>query len=324
MTHGGTSGNPQIQIEGSRNAPLQHVSLAPAKGAFMSETIYETVTSTIIAALNRGVVPWKKPWSTISSLPTNATSKKAYRGINVFLLGLMPYTDHRWLTFKQAEELGGRVKAGERSTMIVFWKQWEPPKPEDNQEEQSRKRVPILRYFRVFNVEQCEGLSIAELYVPKPLQPHERIERAEVLVRSMPSPPSIREGGNAAWYRPADDVVQIPEIGRFDSADSYHGTLFHELTHSTGHVTRLNRPAVNEKVCFGSGEYSKEELVAEMGSAFCANICGLDTTLTEGSASYIQGWLNVLKADRKAVVIAAAQAQKAADYIRGIDYNRAS
>jgi antirestriction protein ArdC len=288
----------------------------------MSETLYESVTSTIIAALKRGVVPWKKPWSTISSLPTNAVTRRPYRGVNVFLLGLLPYIDHRWLTFKQADELGGTVRSGERSTMIVFWKQWQPTSASEAEEQTPPKRqIPILRYFRVFNAEQCDGLKLPELYQPKPLEPHERIERAEVLIKSMVSRPEIREGGQAAWYRPADDLVQVPEIGRFSSADHYYGTLFHELGHATGHISRLNRPAVTGQISFGSGEYSKEELVAEMTSAFCSSICGLDNVLTEDSASYINGWLKVLKADPKAVVIAATQAQKAADYIRGIDYS---
>ncbi len=284
----------------------------------MKLTVYEIVTNTILTALDRGVVPWRKPWNTGGALPENAISRKTYRGVNILLLSMSPYVDHRWLTFKQVEERGGRVKPGERSTVVVFWKQWQPPDGEDA-EEPKKRQIPLLRYFQVFNAEQCEGLGLPALYAPVAEQPNQRIARAEVLVDSMPNPPQIREG-KSAWYRPSDDLVQIPPLRTFASADSYYGTLFHELAHSTGHAHRLNRAGVAEVAQFGSGEYSKEELVAELTSAFCCATVALDNSVIEDAASYIQGWLTILKADPKAVVIAAAQAQKAADYIRGVTY----
>lgn len=286
----------------------------------MSQTIYETVTSTIMTALKKGVVPWRKPWNVQSSSAVNAVSNKAYRGVNVFLLGLSSFTDHRWLTLKQAADLGGRVVQGQKATMVVFWKHWEPKEPDTEADHGSRKRIPILRYYSVFNVEQCAGLNVPALYIPVPLNENQRIERADLLVKSMPDPPSIKEGGRAAWYKPADDLVQIPPIRSFDSADSYYATLFHELGHATGHERRLNRSGVMGEIRFGSGEYSKEELVAEMTSAFCCATVSLDNSLMADSASYIGGWLSVLRNDPKAVVIAAAQAQKAADHIRGVTY----
>jgi antirestriction protein ArdC len=286
----------------------------------MRLTIYESVTNTIIAALKKGVVPWRKPWQSISAVPVNAISNRPYRGVNVLLLGMSPYSDNRWLTFKQVQERGGTVKQGMKSTMVVFWKRWEPPADQESDEQAARKQVPLLRYFNVFNAEQCENHGLPALYEPTPLNDHQRIERAEVLARSMPSPPKIVEQGSAAWYKPSQDLVQVPPIAAFKTADAYYATLYHELGHASGHESRLNRPGVISEIQFGSGEYSKEELVAELTSAFCCATVGLDNSLLGDAASYIDGWLRVLKNDPKAVVIAAAQAQKAADYIRGVTY----
>ncbi len=297
----------------------RHRSSAELTAGGSAVNIYESVTTTILEALDRGVVPWRKPWDASASLPVNAVSNRAYRGVNVFLLSVIPYTDHRWLTFKQVQEKLGNVRPGERSTMVVFWKRWEPAKEED-QEEATKPHAPLLRYFNVFNVEQCEGLGLPELYIPERLADHQRIALAEQLVGSMREPPTIREGGQTAWYRPSVDTVQIPPLKAFQSADAYYATLFHELGHATGHEKRLNRSGVTGDIQFGSGEYSKEELVAELTSAFCCATVSLDNSLLADSASYIQGWLSVLKADQKAVVIAAAQAQRAADYIKGVTY----
>ncbi len=232
---------------------------------------------------------------------------------------MSPYADPRWLTFKQVQERGGGVRPGEKSTMVIFWKRWEPPVSEDP--ERPVSQVPLLRYYNVFNVEQTEGLEMPELYVPPPMAEHQRIQRAELLVQAMSDPPKILEQGSAAWYRPTDDLVQLPPLKAFATADAFYGTLFHELGHATGHQRRLNRPAVTGSIHFGSGTYSKEELVAELTSAFCSATVSLDTSMIDSAASYIQGWLSVLKADPKAVVIAAAQAQKAADFIRGVSYD---
>ncbi len=282
----------------------------------MKLTIYETVTNTIIEALKRGVVPWKKPWTTAAA-PVNGLTHRAYRGVNVLLLSLSPYTDHRWFTLKQVNEKGGRVKTGERATMVVFWKQWQPPA--DDEEQPKPRPKPVLRYFHVFNAEQCEELGLPELHHPSETA-HQRIERAELMVESMSNPPRIREG-KAAWYSPSDDLVQVPPLKAFETADLYYSTLFHELGHATGHEQRLNRPAVMGEVQFGSGVYSHEELVAELTSAFCCATASLDNSLLENSASYIDSWLKVLRGDPKMVVIAATQAQRACDYIKGITYN---
>lgn len=285
----------------------------------MSNRIYESVTEKIIAALERGVVPWRKPWHTGVQLPVNVKTNRQYRGINAFLLAMAPYQDHRWLTMKQAGELGGRIRKGEKSAMVVFWKHWNPP-PNTDEEEAKRRSVPLLRSYLVWNAEQCEGLNLPPLLTVWPVAEVERIARADDLVRLMPCPPEIRETGKAAWYSPSQDLVQVPPLSTFESADSFYATLFHELGHATGHANRLGRNGVTGEARFGSGEYSKEELVAELTSAFCCATVGLDHALIEDSASYLQGWLRVLRDDPKAMVVAAAQAQKATDWIMGIRY----
>lgn len=284
----------------------------------MKCTIYETVTNTIIAALKRGVVPWKKPWSGEATLPCNAITQRAYRGVNVLLLSICPYSDPRWLTLEQIGEKGGRVKPCEKPVMVVFWKRWQPS-TEDENSETVQRQVPLLRYFRVFNAEQCEELGLPKRYIQHE-EDHKPIERAELLLKHMPNPPMIEEG-SSPLYRPSTDVVQIPPIGNFKTPESYYATLFHELGHASGHAKRLSRPGVTEAHQFGSGAYSKEELVAELASAFCCASIALDNSLVDDAASYIDGWLKVLKSDPKAVVIAAAQAQRAADYIKGVTYD---
>lgn len=287
-------------------------------GARMQNTsLYESVTNRITAALEQGVVPWKKPWDTTNSLPVNAITQKPYRGVNTFLLGLSPYTDHRWLTFRQAQELGGHVRKGEQSSQIVFWKSFEM---EEDEEGNRSRRPPLLCSYLVFNAEQCEGLNLPELPKRRNIGEDERTAKAEVLVASMPDPPEIQRTGTKAYYVPSQDLVRVPPIYRFRSANHFYATLFHELSHSTGHATRLNRKGVTETVNFGSEVYSQEELVAELGSAFCCALLGLDNSLIEDSASYIASWLEVLKHDTKLLIYAASQAQKAADYIRGVTY----
>jgi antirestriction protein ArdC len=281
--------------------------------------LYSSVTQTILDALERGVVPWRKPWRSFNSLPVNAISNRPYRGVNAFLLGITPYTDHRWLTFKQVTEQGGNVRKGEKASLAVFWKLWEPNDSNSNEDETKRqKRVPILRHYSLFNAEQCENLSLPELYQPQEAKRHQRIQRAEQIIAEMPNPPTIAEGGGSAWYRPSTDHVQVPKFESFSSPDSYYAVLMHELGHATGHQDRLNRKGVTGTIQFGSGDYSQEELVAELTSAFLCAKAGLDNSLLADSASYIDGWLDVLNNDRKAVVYAAAQAQKAADYITSV------
>lgn len=280
--------------------------------------IYDAVTNAVLKALESGVIPWRKPWDPCHALPANAVTNRPYRGVNVLLLGMAPYKDHRWLTVKQANELGGTVRKGERGSMAIFWKLWET-EPEETDD--AVRKVPILRYYTLFNVEQCDGLDLAEPYQSPPLDDVERCARAQLLVDGMPDPPTITERGHSAWYKPAEDLVQVPKREAFRSLDHYFATLFHELGHATGHERRLNRKGVQGPIQFGSEDYSQEELVAELTSAFCCATVGLNNSLIGDAASYVSGWLRVLRDDPKAVVIAAAQAQKAADLIKGVEYS---
>lgn len=286
-----------------------------AGGALLSGNLYEIVTLKILEALGKGVVPWKRPWSQSVQLPCNALTNKPYRGVNIMLLGMSPWADNRWLTHRQAQGVGGKVIKGEKASLVVFWKYSEP------QNDEEERRPPVLRYYNVFNVEQVEGLEIAPLPTPVTLPDDARYQRAEVLATSMINPPTYEERGKDAWYCPARDLIRPPKRRSFDTIDSYFAVRYHELAHSTGHASRLNRRGVVEAVNFGSELYSKEELVAELTSSFCCATVGLDNSLIQTSASYIESWLKVLRFDPKMVVFAAAQAQKATDYIKGVNYD---
>ncbi len=276
---------------------------------------YQLVTDRILEALNRGTVPWRKPWKGREQLPCNALTKRPYHGINLLLLGLSPFVDHRWLTLRQANEAGGQIKRGEKSTLVVFWKQFEV-EPEQEGDGSRKRTIPLLRYFLLFNVEQCVGLTVTPLETSA--RPTDvRIAAAEQIVQSMPLPPRIVEGGAVASYQPGPDLVRMPRLSDFESPESYYATLFHELTHATGHARRLDRTGVTGTIEFGSCDYSREELIAELGSAFLCAESGIDNSTIGNAASYIDGWLRALSYDPKAIVTAAGQAQKAADFVLG-------
>lgn len=272
--------------------------------------VYQIVTDRIIQQLEKGVIPWQKPWSA-SGAPRNLVSKKPYQGMNYFMLG---NTGENWfLTFNQAKKLGGKVKKGSSGYPVVFWKFLEV----EDRETGEIKRVPLLRYFTVFALRDVEGIERAEPAVAeqKNMNP---IEEAEKIIAGMPNCPKIEHGGDRAFYRPRQDFIRLPEVRDFVNMQEYYSTAFHELAHSTGHESRLNRPEVMDFTGFGSHKYSKEELVAEMGAAFLAGHAGFVDRTIENSAAYLQGWLNVLKSDNKMLVHAAGKAQKAADYILNI------
>jgi antirestriction protein ArdC len=285
----------------------------------MSLDVYGIVTEQIVKALDEGTVPWHRPWDAAAGAPRNAVSKKAYRGINVWLLGLFGarYESNYWLSYKQAQQLGGNVRKGEKALQVIFWKVETVRKgdPDENGDAPTGRRF-ILRYYNVWNVEQCDlpERIWAKLVPPKAPQ-WDRIERAEVIVAAMPKAPTIREGGEQAYYVAASDVVNMPKRDRFKVPAEYYSTLFHELGHSTGHKSRLDRASITDVCPFGSTNYSREELVAEMTAAFLCGVAGIENATVLNSAAYIKGWLGALKNDRKMVVLAAAQAQRAADYI---------
>jgi antirestriction protein ArdC len=271
-------------------------------------SVYEIITGQILAELERGEVPWRKPWHSLP--PANLITKKPYRGINVFLLGFAGNGSQYWLTFNQAKRLGGNVRKGEHGTKIVFWK-CKTRETESADGEIEERKSAFLRYYTVFNLEQTEGLN-ALLTLP----PAFPIESAEEIVKGMPNPPAFEQEARAA-YIPSRDIVTMPSRTAFQSQAEYYSTLFHELTHSTGHAKRLGREGIEKIQPFGSEDYSKEELVAEMGSAMLCGVAGIEQATIGNSAAYLRGWINRLKADSRLLIAAARAAQEAADYIRG-------
>ena len=275
------------------------------------DTLYQSATGKIIRALKQGIVPWRK--SSYVAPARNAVSKKAYRGINQFVLGLNSYRSPYYLSEKQASRLGGRVREGEQPHGVVNWRYWDVMKPDKTGKEPVGD-VQFLRYHLVFNVEQCDGLP--DFPAPPRGAGDEIIARAEATINGMPAKPKIIYDGDRAGYNPLGDTVTVPRRGRFAAPDDFYGTIFHELTHATASPARLGRN--DDWTAFGDKKYSHEELVAEMGSALLCARAGLkDRGLLGKTAAYIAHWLGVLEKNPKILFLAASQAQRAADFILG-------
>ncbi|MGA9776718.1 MAG: zincin-like metallopeptidase domain-containing protein [Verrucomicrobiia bacterium] len=274
----------------------------------MKNQTYDRITDRITALLEKGTVPWHKPWTARTGLPRNFVSKNPYRGINVFLLLAMMYESPFWLTFRQVSRLGGSVRKGEKACPVVFWKQ---TTTEDKESGEQKKKY-LLRFYHVFNISQCDGLKIGT----EPVQENV-IAKPDEVVAGMPQPPAIKHGMAVAFYSPTDDCVGVPVRERFERTEDYYSTVFHELIHSTGHEKRLKRSTLTESAGFGSNPYCKEELIAEMGAAFLCGQAEIAERTIDNSAAYLNGWLEQLRHDKMLIVQAAAQAQKAADFILG-------
>lgn len=275
--------------------------------------VYEMVTERIIAELEKGVIPWEKPWTGVRSGAFNRVSKRPYSLLNQMLL---KHTGE-YATYKQWQDLGGQVKKGEKSEIVVFWKIFETEETNKDTGEKETKKIPLLRYYNVFHISQVEGVE--------PLKPEqlndevEPIEEADKIITDYITREHIEFTecrSNEAYYSPSQDAVVVPMKEQYKVINEYYSTTFHELTHSTGHKNRLNRLETGAVAAFGSETYSKEELVAEIGSASLMNLLGIETVKTfRNSAAYIQSWLQVLRNDNKFIVSASSKAEKAVNYI---------
>ncbi|RZN34378.1 zincin-like metallopeptidase domain-containing protein [Bradyrhizobium sp. Leo121] len=284
-------------------------------------SLYDDITNKIIAELEDGRLPWVQPWDTAAAkaplaMPRNASSRRGYSGINVLILWSAViehgFPGQSWLTFRQALSLGGNVRKGERGTTVVYADRFIP----DNEKKRARETgedaqaIPFLKRFTVFNTAQCESLP-EELTVHVPLPAPDLIEpRLEALIKATGI--DFRIGGNRAFYAPEPDFVQVPPPQAYFEPINWHRTVLHELGHATGHPSRVGRDLSGS---FGTKKYAFEELVAEINAAFCCASLGIVPTVRH--ADYIGSWLEVLREDNRAIVRAASQASKAADWLLG-------
>jgi len=270
----------------------------------------EIITKKIIEQLEKGVIPWVRPWAQ-KHKPINAVTKTCYHGVNFFLLSFTPYAQNCFLTFNQAKNAGGVVKSGEHGYPVVFWT-LRSVDSINKKGEVEEKEIPYMRYYTVFNIEQCELPEKFKELLPKQTE-FNPIEKAESIVSGYKDKPKIINEEHRAFYEVKKDYINMPKRELFTDNNGYYQTLFHELTHSTGHANRLNRN-LPENINRNSDGYSFEELIAELGSAFLCAESGINTTV-ENSARYIKGWLEVLKNDNNFIIKASSKAQKAYDYI---------
>lgn len=282
----------------------------------MKTTVYDIITNMIIERLEQGEIPWRQPWRAATQWPTNLVSKREYRGVNVMVLAMQRRQSPYWLTFKQAQALGGAPKKGEKACPVVFWKFTD----ELDEETGKTEKRAILRYYNVFNVDQCEGLDESKIPQVDEREIDEDFSAwtaAEALISGYQNGPAVDFGHSQACYYPGLDRVEMPKRSTFVDDPAYYSVFFHELGHSTGHPSRLARRQEGERRAFGGEAYAKEELVAELFASFCCNAAGLIQNTLEPHAGYIQSWLKALKNDKRMIVMASAQAQKAFEFFTG-------
>lgn len=291
----------------------------------MKKDLYQEITDRMIEELENGIIPWRKPWTGVTTGAISHTTGRPYSLINQYLLR----KPGEYLTFNQAKEEGGRIKKGAKAQFIVFWKISRRQALNDDGTPATDadgspiiKGYPILKYYNVFHIEDCEGIEpkYSDGELPKSAEPDAEAERIfnEYIAREKITFRNVR--GNKACYSPILDAIELPLMDQFAETSEYYSTLFHEATHSTGHKSRLNRfKAGAAAAAFGGEEYSKEELTAEIGSACILHEIGMETPETfKNSAAYIQSWLQALKNDKRMIVGAAARADKAAKMILNI------
>lgn len=283
--------------------------------------VYEIVTNLIIDQLEKGVVAWRQPWSNGANgiWPSNYATKREYSGFNAFYLNLVAAgRPALYLTYNQAKALGGQVRRGEKGHLITFFRPAERTKPaaegQPQPEGKDKEKRGTMQYFTVFHYTQIDGIDF-ELPQPSDEEKVPTIEQAEALVTAYTTKPEIRSMQQRAYYSPRLDYVNMPARESFTDSACFYSTLFHELTHSTGHESRLNRPGIAKWDGFGSENYAKEELIAEMGASFLCGMAGIDPGIMGHNAAYIANWLGALRNDNKLVIQAASQAEKAVRFM---------
>ena len=277
----------------------------------MKKSVYEIITERIIEQLENGVIPWQKPWSGTHSGAYNRISNKPYSLLNQMILK----HGGEYATFKQWSDLGGKIRKGEKSEVVTFWK-IQPYEEENENGEKVIKQIPLLRYYNVFHISQVDGVEPKEQLKISDLEPIEEAEKIKTEYMNREHLKIFEKVTNDAFYLPIQDYIQVPCKEQYQDIEEFYSTLFHEMIHSTGHKSRLNRPDMQGIVRHGSEKYSKEELTAELGSAMIINILGIETEKSfKNSSGYIQDWLQVLKNDNKFIVSASSMAEKAVKYI---------
>ena len=273
--------------------------------------VYEILTQNILTALENCDVPWRKPWASDTVNARNALTGKDYRGINAFLLPWLAgdvSTSMAFATFKQAKALGANIPKGAKGFPVYFY---------SVVDKDDGTYFPVFRYSTVFPVDIMENVDMSKWV--KPAKPsHDPIQAAEDIIANYKGP-TIKHGGTVAAYSPTLDTCRIPANGDFSSAPEYYSTVFHELAHSTGHASRLNRKGVTDSTVFGSHEYSIEELVAEFASAMLMQHAGIESPAFDNSVAYIKGWSKAIRQDKTLIAKAASAAQKAVDLILGVN-----
>jgi antirestriction protein ArdC len=287
---------------------------------------YADVTNRVLEQLEQDNLIWHKPWKSVAQVPTSLSTGKPYRGINWFLLMLSGlekgYGSQYWGTYLQIQERGGQVRKGEEGTRVVFWSTFKKPVEVDG--ETQVKTIPFLKEYSVFNQDQADWADDARLPAVEDKDAVDPIEAAEALLTEyLATGPALRYGNTKAFYLPGSDTICMPNIEDFESAEHFYSTLYHEVTHSTGHSKRLARDGIAEGTfgAFGDAVYSFEELVAEMGAAMLCAVAGIDqAAIIPATAAYLAHWRDALKGDNKLIVRAANQAQKAVDLVLGTTF----
>src|SRR5258706_1089786 len=278
--------------------------------------VYSIITSRITKQLEEGVIPWQKSCAE-SGLPQSVVTKRPYRGINVWLLAMLSFPRNNFITTKQLKEVGGVVKEEEKAALVTFWN-WKEVTDEQSGES---KNIPFLRYYTVYNSDQCDGIPDEVLPAP-PVHVKNPVKQAEQTVLLMQQKPVIKHREKKSFYDPCLDIINVPKIDTFESQEYYYRSLFHQLIHATGHVSRLNRKEVMLMSELRADEsFSSEELIAEMGTGYLMSVCGFTNDfVSKDKEVRAKGWLEKFKENKQLVIYAGGKAQQAVDFILNVSF----